>query len=71
MLRKDGPFMRHTSPPRLIWLGTGLHLSIALLSYLLWAATGNELWITSFFRYQGALFLLLCSGAGVWLSLVV
>jgi hypothetical protein len=71
MMRKDGPFMRHASLPRLIWLGTGLHLFVALLSYLAWMATGNELWITFFFRYQGALFLLLCSGAGVWLSLAV
>jgi hypothetical protein len=71
MMRKDLPFVRHTSLPRLIWLGTGLHLSIALLSYLGWVTTGNELWITTFFRYQGALFLLLCSGAGAWLSLTV
>jgi hypothetical protein len=71
MMRKDGPFVRHTSLPRLIWLGTGLHLSIALLSYLGWMATENELWITAFFRYQGAIFLLLCSGAGAWLSLAV
>jgi hypothetical protein len=71
MRRKDSPITRQTSLPQLILLGTGGHLFIALLSYLAWIATGNDLWVTSFFNYQGSLFFLLCSGIGFGVSLMV
>jgi hypothetical protein len=71
MRRKESSFTRQTSLPQLILLGTGGHLFIALLSYLAWIATGNDLWVTSFFNYQGALFFLLCSGIGSGVSLMV
>jgi hypothetical protein len=71
MRRKDSSFTRQTSLPQLILLGTGIHLFIALLIYLAWVATGNDLWIISFFNYQGALFFLLCSGIGFGVSLMV
>jgi hypothetical protein len=62
---------RYTSLPMYIILGTGLQFFVALLSYLAWTATGNELWITAFFNYQGTLFFLLCAGIGFWVSLTI
>jgi hypothetical protein len=72
MLRIEGRlFTRFASPSGYILLGTGLHLFIALLTYLAWIATGNDLWLAYFFDFQGALFFLLCDFIGFWLSLAV
>ena len=71
MRREASSFTRYPSLPRLLLLGTGLHLLIALLSYVAWIATGNDVWITSFFNYQGTLFFLLCDFIGFWVSLKI
>jgi hypothetical protein len=71
MRREASSFTRYPSLPGLILLGTGLHLFLALLSYVAWIATGNDVWITSFFSYQGTLFFLLCDLIGFWISLKI
>ncbi len=51
-----------------ILLLTGLHMAAAAVTFALWRMTGNEAWVSLFFKYQGSLFFIACAALELWLA---
>ncbi len=51
----------------ILWL-TAAHMAVCALVFAIWRFVGDDTLIVQFFKYQGALFFVLCAAAEAWLA---
>lgn len=54
---------------KLILFGVGIHLAVALYTYIAWELTGDDYALNLFFRYQGTIYFVACSSIELGMSL--
>lgn len=56
---------------RIIWWAAAFQLLTGGLGYWAWKATGNQVWLSGYFHYQGAIYFILLDTLTLWLCIVV